>query len=452
VNIVLIVVDTQRADHLGCYGYGRPTSANIDAVAADGVVFENAYSSDVPTQPWYTATLTGQFGVTTGVVSHEQPAETVRLPGGAGGGGGTMLLPRTLSQNGMTTGAVSTLVNFRRWFADGFEYYVRPRQDKSVQRVTADDINEHALPLMKHLADRGPFFLFIHYWDPHGWYSEQPKEFENLYFDGDPYDPKDESLKVLDDGMPIHRFTRYMLERMSPEKHITSYDYVVSQYDSETTYCDNRIGRVLETIEDLNIADETLVAITSDHGEELGEHGVYFDHASAYEPTVHVPLVMRFPGVLPAGQRRAQLPYSSVDLSATICEAAGVDVPEEFGGKSLLDVAKTGKGDVHDFLVMTQGLWRSQRALRTKEWKLVRTYDPTFWSSLPVELYNIGEDPTELEDVHEKQPKITDDLELKLFRWIGEMTGRRPDPLLVRNADGVRASAWVPTGKFDKRT
>ena len=154
MKVILLVIDTLRADHLGCYGYHRETSPNIDRLAEKSILYGNAYSSDVPTQPSFTSMFTGRRGIHTGIVSHsETESLSEDVP----------YLTEVLAQNGVTTAAVSTLYMMRRWFARGFHYYFNPvaGQRRRLQQVDAEEINGVALPWIR--EHRGEdFFLFVH--------------------------------------------------------------------------------------------------------------------------------------------------------------------------------------------------------------------------------------------------------------------------------------------------
>ena len=305
MKAILIVIDTLRADHLGCYGYHRETSPNIDHLAKDGVLFENAYPSDVPTQPSFTSMFTGQRGIHTGIVSH---SETERLAEDV------PYLTEILAQNGITTAAVSTLYIMRRWFARGFKYYMNPVAGvrKRLQQVDAEEINSMALPWIREHKDED-FFIFIHYWDPHSIYSP-PEPYKRLFYDGDETDPNNHSLDVLK-SLPVWPFTKRHLDRI--KKGITDIEYVIAQYDGEIRYVDDQVGELLALLDDLKIVDESLIILTSDHGESLGEHNFYFDHQEVYEPTIHVPLIIKCPRRVSGGRRISDL-ISELDMLGII--------------------------------------------------------------------------------------------------------------------------------------
>jgi len=285
VKVILLVIDTLRADHLGCYGYHHDTSPTIDHLAEEGVLFENAYPTDVPTQPSFTSMFTGLRGVHTGIVSHSETERlSERIP----------CFPEILSQKGIETAAVSTLYMMRRWFARGYRYYMNPvaGQRRLLQQVDAEEINAMALPWIKDNADKD-FFIFIHYWDPHGLY------------------------------LPPERYS------------------VVAQYDGEIRYADDNVKELLLLLDELGITEETAVILTSDHGESLGEHHFYFDHHEVYETTVHVPLIMRYPRDISKGTKVNGLVQSTICLAPTILNLFGIECPSNLEGRDLVRKRRT---------------------------------------------------------------------------------------------------------------
>ena len=188
MNILLVALDTVRADHLGCYGYGRATSPTLDRLAGEGARFERFYAPAIPTMPSYTTTFTGQFSITHGIVAHgqEKPLDPARP-----------WLPTLLMTAGYTTCAVDNLgTAMRPWFARGYEFYIDPTmRSGKTHSAPCEDINARALPWLRaHANER--FFLFIHYWDAHtpylpperyrGLFVRRPKDFMHLIVEGKP--------------------------------------------------------------------------------------------------------------------------------------------------------------------------------------------------------------------------------------------------------------------------
>ena len=430
MKVILFVIDTLRADHLGCYGYGKETSPNIDRLADEGVLFENAYPSDVPTQPSFTSMFTGQRGIMTGVVSHsrtESLSESIPY------------LTEILAQNGVTTAAVSTLYMMRRWFARGFKYYMNPVAGirRKLQQVDAEEINEMALPwIREHKGE--DFFLFVHYWDPHSIYRP-PEPYRRLFYQGDETDPENRSLDVLR-TQPVWPFIKRHLDAM--KENITDIEYVIAQYDGEIRYADDNFGELLNLLEDLGIYDETALIFTSDHGESLGEHHFYFDHCDVYEPTVHVPLIVRCPERLPEGRRVRDLVQSTLSVAPTVLDLFGLEVPKSMEGKSLIEISE-GKVDGYEEIYVNQGLWTAKRAVRVGRWKLIKTLDKSFWETPETELYDLEADPGEVRNLAEDEPEVVDRLELRMYRWLRRKLGKRVDPLELIVKEGLPAYKWV---------
>lgn len=237
MKVLYVVFDTLRADHLGCYGYGRKTSPNIDRLAEEGVVFRNAYASDVPTQPSYTSMFTGRRGISTGVVSHS-PEENLNdnIP----------FLPQVLANEGIVTGAVSTLYHMKKYFSRGFMTYMNPMagNPKMVQLLTAEQANKSAIPWLKEHA-KEDWFFFLHYWDPHAPYCP-PRAYQDLYYQGNKNDPRNRSLDRLKEEGILYPFIQRLFWSMGGD--ITDLEYVISQYDAEITYVDEKFGEIISVL------------------------------------------------------------------------------------------------------------------------------------------------------------------------------------------------------------
>jgi len=416
MKVILFVIDTLRADHLGCYGYNRETSPHIDQLAKESALFENAYPSDVPTQPSFTSMLTGQRGIQTGIVSHsknEDLADDVPC------------LTEMLAQHGITTAAVSTLYMMRRWFARGFEYYMNPvaGMRRRLQQVDAEEINGMALPWIREHRDED-FFIFIHYWDPHSLYFP-PDPYRRLFYQGNESNPENHSLDVLK-TQPVWPCTKRHIDAIG--ENVTDIEYVIAQYDGEIRYADDNVEKLLGLLEDLRVSDETVVILTSDHGESLGEHDFYFDHCEVYETTVHVPLLIRYPQGISKGKRVKDLVQSTICLAPTILNLFGIEVPKVMEGKDLIKIAK-GEEEGYSEIYVNQGLWTAKRAVRRGRWKLIKTLDKAFWNTPDIELYDLEADPRETCNLAEDELKVVDELELRMHRWLREELGKRVDPL-----------------------
>jgi len=432
LKVILLVIDTLRADHLGCYGYHRETSPCIDSIAKEGVLFEYAYPTDVPTQPSFTSMFTGLRGIETGIVSHSQTEQlSEEIP----------CFPEILSNKGIVTAAVSTLYMMRRWFARGFRYYMNPVAGirRRLQQVDAEEINEMAFSWIKKNYKRD-FFLFIHYWDPHSIYLP-PEKYRRLFYseDKDECDPENHSLDPLK-KQPIWPFTKRHLDGI--KEGITDIDYVIAQYDGEIRYADDNVRDLIGLLEDLGIYDETALIITSDHGESLGEHGFYFDHCEVYETTVRVPLIIRYPQLVPKGKRFRGLVQSTISLMPTILDLFGIKYGRRLEGKNLVKLANEEEEPCREIYV-NQGLWTAKRAIRTEKWKLIKTLDKAFWETPEIELYDMQVDPNETRDLASEKLEVVDELELRMERWKRRKLGKRIDPLELIVNVGLPSRRWV---------
>ena len=408
MKVILIVLDTTCKNHLSCYGYSRKTSPNIDRLARDGFLFNNAYASDVPIIPSYTAMLSGQSGINTGVVSFS-PLELVpdSVP----------WLPVILAEANYTTAAVSTLFHMRERFARGFHEYFNPvaGEYQRTQVVEAEEINQRVIPWLGANYNKD-FFLFVHYWDPHvesHWGKPEPtprykapREYQELYHQGLPAD-------------------------------LGNREYVVSQYDANITYADKHIGDILKTLDDLDISDETIVVFTSDHGENLGEDHPegkdLWDHFDVYQPIINVPLIWRIPGIK-GGNKRIDALVQNVDIVPTILDLLGMDISVKLDGRSLLPLLKDEVSKSYDEVYSSTSFVTSKRTIITgDQMKLIRTIEPGRWPQTPpIELYDLKQDPDEVNNLVSEDRKTAQELEFRMIKWTEKKLGKRPDPLRLR--------------------
>lgn len=429
MKFVLVVFDTMRRDHLSCYGYNRRTSPNIDAFAEDAVIFDNHYATNIPTLPYFTATLSGQRGITTGIISHDL-REYYRdfLP-----------LPQILARNGYITAAVSTLWNFRNWFAGGFQYYMNPMAGtwERTQAVDAEEINAMAIPWIRQNYKKD-FFLFVHYWDPHEdsvWALDARARAEHLHLS--PYRPPEEYKDLYTEGI---------------EKDPRSWDYVMSQYDAEITYADKCFSDLLETLDETGITEETMVIVTSDHGEDLGEEHptrphkketgrVYEGHGTCYEPIIHTPLIIRHPS-FKAGIRVDAL-VQNIDILPTILEMCKMENPQfstsmrmrttqamySTDGRGLLHLLRGETKEGYE-IIYSDGVGMRRAMVRRDGWKLIRNIIRLRGRPyIPIELFNLKRDPEEKYNLAEEEPEIVERLEIQLSRWLRRNLEDREDPL-----------------------
>ena len=337
LNLVLVTIDTLRADRLGCYGYSQIETPNLDRLAQRGVLFENAVAQAPLTAPSHASILTGMYPT----------AHKVRDTGGFVLPASDATLAPILRRQGWdTAGFVGASVLKKRFgFDQGFAVY-----DDQMPKLAARNIaSEYAERRAGEVVDRAiawlstqsgkPFFLWVHVFDPHSPY-DPPSPFREKY-----------------EGRP---------------------------YDGEVAYTDQQLGRLFQAIAKKSPPEKTLVAVLSDHGESLSEHGEYTHGVFLYDSTLRIAFIMAGPGV-PAGLRMKQQ-ARTIDLLPTLLELTGNKVPAEVQGSSL---APTFTGEEVPasysyaetlFPKINMG-WAELRGLRTNRWKYIRAPKPELYGS-----------------------------------------------------------------------
>ena len=403
-NIVLMGVDSLLATHMSCYGYHRLTSPHIDRFAEGGTLFEKTYSPHVPTTSAYASMLTGLDTFSTQVVAlrHQGPLrEEVK----------------TLAEILREAGYDTTCVGFSGPSARGFDTYLEYSgwgPDESGRSPKAENLNKTTLPELNRLIDQTdekPFFLFLRHMDPHSPYLP-PAPYERMFYHGDECDPSNTSMEPV---MVFKPFCDYFSSWM-PEG-ISDKDYVIAQYDGAIAYMDACIQRLFNALETRGVLDETIVVINGDHGETLYDHECWFDHHGIYDVTLHVPLIIRYPGRVPAGKRVAGYNQHK-DLVPTLLELADIDTNIEFDGKSLTSLINGEVTSYDSEFYITECTWMRKHGWRTPEWKLIVALEPDFHFKPAVELYNLIQDPDENNNLAEVHPDIVNVLETRMKNWI----------------------------------
>ena len=344
-NVLLIVVDTLRADHVSSHGYGRETTPNVDRLAAQGWRFEHAISAAPWTTPSIGALFTSRYPSMLGISD-----VTSAMPRGV------PLLAEVLREAGYATGAVvSHSFCSAEWgFARGFESFDASNVLGHVG-VSSQGVAQRGIEFLESRAaaeDGRPFFLWLHFFDPHNQYIPHADH---------PFPNEVGSAGRISPRTSFRRL-RKLAQSMTPGEVAE----VVRYYDSEIAWTDRHIGRVLSRLDRLGWSEETLVVLTADHGEELNERG-HFGHAySLSDELLRVPLILRIPGEAP---RVIADPVSLVDVTPTILDRLGIAAPDGLAGRSLL-------GDTADRTVFAETSRQADlRAAVRGDWKLVRDID-----------------------------------------------------------------------------
>jgi len=424
-NVILIALDTLRADHMSCYRYDLETTPGIDEFAADGVLFEDCIAPAIPTHPGYTTIFTGVNPLRHGVVSH---GGSHVLPYGI------PLISQILHEEGFLTVAIDNLIATRApWFYRGYKYYVFSGGITVISggyKITGEVVTKKALRFLnlwkEGRFDHKPFFMFIHYWDPHAPYFPPPP------FRGTFYQPseKAESIKAL---MMKTVWGRILLKgwvgKLVEERDEKS--YLDGLYDDEILYVDKQVSEVISWLKDAELYDETIILITADHGELLGEHNIFYDHHGLYEGDIHVPLIIKSPN-LPRNVRVNGF-VTHEDITPTILQLLGIKTDIRFDGESLIEAVRKGESR-REFVVSLENTRMTKRAIRTRNWKLIQTMRPDVYGNPAgyLELYNLEKDPEEKENLADSEEEILKDMVFKLECWYRRTLDGNPDPLTTQ--------------------
>jgi arylsulfatase A-like enzyme len=381
LNVLVITVDTLRADHLGCYGYGKPTSPRLDAFAGDAVLFEQVFCQSPQTLPSHASIFTGMHPRTHKAISHESKVDKKLTT-----------LAEVLAKRGYSTGAIisSHVLDPKYGLDQGFGSYslihhmVPDRKRQEMNRREEDPTTSEALSW---LGDnkQNRFFLWIHWFHPHRPYAPPPRYRE--MFAGDYAGPAAEDQN--DWAMKMWR------ERVDlPEADLA---YMRGLYDGEIAFTDVQVGRVLDALDSLGLAQNTIVVFTSDHGEILYEHEYYFGHDIAlYDECTMIPLILRIPGLAAVRHRVGGL-VQSIDIFPTILESLGLECPAEVEGKSLVPLARgTAEASVECGFSETFPFPEKcppRHAARTETAKMIWREEPS--GEITKEYYDLAADPHE---------------------------------------------------------
>jgi len=401
MNVVVIISDTMRWDHLGCYGNERIHTPHLDALAQKSVICDRAYCASFPTMPMRADLYTGKFTFTY-LGWAPMPLDEI-------------ILPQLMSDADYRTMAVvDTPFYIRRGYAydRGFHDFrwIRgqgggDRADTNHERRYEED---YCAPMTCAAAERWieghykeDFFLLVDTWDPH-----------------EPWDPPAHCVELYKpdwDGTVVRPVYWHWEERGMTQEQV---DIARACYAGEVTMVDRAVGRLIDRIESMGLMDRTAIIFTSDHGFLLGEHGIvgktlmqegHFYGAPLYEEIARVPLIVYVPGVEP---RRSDALISHPDLMPTVLEIAGVEIPDTVEGTSILPVLKGEKDSHRDFVVSTMPLYNPGEGTRVVdnfdrrvEEFLPATITTDRWSLLytregaPVELYDLDSDPGQQRNV-----------------------------------------------------
>jgi len=436
-GVVLIVIDTLRADHVGAYGSTLGLTPVLDAVAARGVVFENAVAPSSWTRSSVAALFTSRHPSSIGVLGREDAIDPE-----------VVTLAEVLRDQGrFETLGVNTNRNAGRTFgfAQGFDRWEVPDvlagYPGDFRLHVAEGVTRMALRFLDERAGRGPFLLYLLYVDPH-----------------DPYLPHPELMGAEPPG----RFdgSRRQLARMdaTPPRRLTADDRarIRHLYAGDVKYCDLWIGELLRGLEERGLRDEVLLIVTADHGEGLWDHGHRAHGRDLYEEMLHVPLIIDAPAAHDGDSpRRVAQPVSLLDVAPTILAGYGIAPPAAFQGADLAPLARGERRPRRfDYVYAELDLdGRSREALRHHDRKLIRNRRPPNGPG-EFELYDLAADPHEKNDLAPARPPVLAELRRNLASVSAQVLAqaaaseRVPLAALDRETlDALRALGYIGAGE-----
>jgi arylsulfatase A-like enzyme len=380
-NVLLVTIDSLRADHLGCYGYPRPTSPNLDRLAAEGALFEVAVAQAPWTLPSLASLHTSRLPAEVGAIHNDSQVADFAVTAA-----------ELFRGAGYATAAFTagTYTESSRGFGQGFDVY-----ENLDRKHLAAELNRLALAWLDQNGKR-PFFLWIHYFDVHATYAA-PAPWNGLF----------------DDTPPAPEVARigYMMRVVNGDVTLGpgDLDRIRTSYDREIAYADAMLGELWQGVEKRGLSAGTALAVGADHGEGFMEHGLLLHTLSVHDEFVRVPLVLRLPGRVPIARVAAQV--RNLDVLPTLLEVAGLGPLSGARGTSLLPLlrgvkgAEPGPAPMHTDTSShaqhyakkgeaREGLFDTFFAVRTRAAKLVYSVKRDRYS-----LYELGGDPGERSDV-----------------------------------------------------
>ena len=382
-NIIFLVLETVRADHVGAYGYPRDTLPVLEGLAREGLIAERALSAAPWTLPSVTSILSGLPPSAHGVLTYEDRISPK-----------VEMLAERLKSSGYHTSfvGVNSLFEADRNVEQGFEHYY------GTDEISGEELNERLREwLMNRPTDR-PFFLYVHYFDPHCRY-QPPAEYHQMYWPPPPGLATGRTIS-LEQFNKMHECFQL---RWGSGEPVLNEDYYLAEYDAELRHVDHVAGLFLERLKTAGVYDKSLIVLLSDHGEEFYEHGGFGHGKVLYEELLHIPFFVKLPGSRRAGAR-IRAPVWTLDLYPTALSYAGLDIPPWLPGRDLRAVFEEGdEGVLNNRAVFAETSYEGrQQAVYQGAWKLLISPDGTRSNGL----FNVKDDPREREDLSMRHPRL----------------------------------------------
>lgn len=472
MRVLMLDLDTLRPDHLGCYGYHRATSPNIDRIATEGTRFENYYAPDAPCLPSRAALVSGQLGIHNGAIGHggtcsemriERESRSFRSDFDTNGA-----LWRVFRNAGMQTCTISPFAerHSAHWFLSGFNE-VHNHVGKCGTE-SAEEVTPTVLKWLEENAENDDWLLHVNYWDPHTPYRA-PEGFENPFKD-DPIpewlteEKLSEHVKMAgphtarDNGMytgaPMPNFPRQVNDIDDMEKLRDCID----GYDCGIRYMDEHIGTILDFLDSKGLLEDTAIIVTSDHGENFGELGIYSEHGTADNITCRIPMIVKWPGMQKDHVDKGL--HYNLDLAPTAAELLGSKPWDKWDGESYAATLKNGEDTGRDSVVISQAAHVCQRSVRWDNWLYMRTYHDGYHPHFEDEmLFDVENDPHETMNLAVERPEILAEGAARLEKWRSAMIANMPfgystDPMdtVIEEGGPFHANPiWAPIEEYKKR-
>jgi arylsulfatase A-like enzyme len=420
-SIILIVIDTLRADYLGCYGFEGGISPSIDELAAESVLFENCSSHAPWTTPSVASMMTSLLPQAHGVAQPpDAPQEyqvwrrqrTAAVPESA------VTLAEVLRERGYQTGAFvsNTFLSHELGFAQGFDVFDASASKKPFRRAPAV-LDPAGRWLDSALSSRHPYFLYVHLMDVHGPYNSPEGNFNAVRESPSIRGDRRLSIREFDRIQPYLR--RPQWTRMRHGKKLQTWR---GRYAAGVHAADGHLGQLLRRIRQDKRWQNTVVVLTSDHGEALFDHGGWDHGFSLYEHQLHVPLLIRYPGSEYGGTRVSDV-VRSVDIMPTLIRFAKAEMPPTVSGADLAPLARLAPGVEEPRSVFATSIKNSpgRSSITIGRYKLIADSDGG-----RARLFDLVSDPGELIDIAPVRPDVVGDLKLRLLDEVAKIAAKAP--------------------------
>ena len=392
-NIILIVIDALRADALPCYGNKVVKAPNIDRVAAEGVVFKQAYTALPKTLPSSCSLLTGLYPRSHGVLELGIPLRENQAT-----------MAEVLKLKGYRTAGFVANYQLNKKISglkQGFDYYLSEFPVTAKSRAIRGKFNPLAEKRADYLTDsiiqwleenyNSKFFIWAHFQDPHAGY--------------DPPSPYDKMYSKIEEYPGDFKINPQLIHFHARVKGKNNFYYYISRYYGEVSFCDEQIGRLLSFLHSVNLYKNTIIIIAADHGESQGEHGKFFCHKAhnLYQENIRIPLILSFPSAIKGG-KEIEVPAINIDIMPTILKLLKIESASNLPGENLLAFINGEKKERKE-PILIQAAAAEGWALIKGRWKLI--YQPKLGI---FKLFDLIQDAKEKRDLSNKHPSIASNL------------------------------------------